>query len=494
MTHLQSSPQIPACPVCGCHVLTNEDIHKCPGCDTPHHSECWHYNEGCAIYACDGKPRQELLPEPPKRLGSIALDGRFEFYDERAPANSIERAILSATILVIVAAALIQYGFMAAFFTVALFWYGAKALATTTRINGRKKTIERVNKLGSLVLRRQSVPFSSVSLMNLDDCFSEEGNEHHRLLRASLALNDGANLRLALDFAERGLKDEDVERWAKALQDGTPLMITHVIVPRRRILTKRIRAFQAAIHQSSNSPYYDLGWPWRMRWFAYLPSCTFAAIVNSMGYIGIDVFFAPVLIFFMTLLFLFLRPHDLFGIFYGTPRNAVNPYPEGYLEFDEKGTLKKLAGFLTFVEEKELPSLLSEKELERMKIFANGLVYSTPLVWSLLYGFARGGLIDIVLGKSLILYLGLFHVALVAALGAAMQRAVWDEQWVRDWLHESSKALSYDPGEHGHRYKIRDRNAKEKEPIVIDKRGALPMPDEFKGEWQDPDETKKELE
>ena len=265
MTHLQSSPQSPACPVCGCHVLTNEDIHKCPGCDTPHHSECWHYNEGCAIYACDGKPRQELLPEPPKRLGSIALDGRFEFYDERSPSSAIERSVISAIIYVIIMAATISSGYIAAFITLASMWYLSTSFKTKTRIDGRRKVITRALCIGPLILKEDSIPFSSVSLFNLDDCFSEEGTEHKRLLRGSLALTDGSSLRIALDMEEKSIKDADIERWAKALQDGTSLMITHVIVPRRRILTKRIRAFQHAIETSNNSQYYDIGLLWKLR-------------------------------------------------------------------------------------------------------------------------------------------------------------------------------------------------------------------------------------
>ena len=495
MTHLQSSPKTPACPVCGCSVHTGEEIHNCPGCDTPHHSECWEYNEGCAIYACDGKPRKELAPiEPEKRLGSIALDSRFEFYDERSPASAIERSFISATIYVIIMAAVLSSGYFAAFITLTAMWYLYTSFKTKTRIDGRRRVITRSLALGPLMLKEDTIPFSSVSLLNLDDCFSEEGTEHKRLLRGSLALTDGSSLRIALDIEEKSIKDDDIERWAKALQEGTALMITHVIVPRRRILTKRIRAFQHAIETSKNSQYYDIGLVWKLRWLVFLPSCIFADILTSVRHGGLDGLIITIFVFFLTVLFLFFRPQALFNLFYGAPREAINPYPEGYLEFDEKGTLKKLAGFLTFVEEKELPSLRSEEELERLKLFANGLIYGTPIIWLLVYGLSQSELLGITVYNSIYSYIGLFHLALIAALGAAMQRAVWDEQWVRDWLHESSKALSYDPGEHGHRYRIRDRNAVEKEPIVIDKRGALPIPDEFTGQWQDPDESQEKVE
>lgn len=45
----------------------------CPTCETPHHFDCWEYNDGCAVYACQikAKPREpvEARPELPGKLG-----------------------------------------------------------------------------------------------------------------------------------------------------------------------------------------------------------------------------------------------------------------------------------------------------------------------------------------------------------------------------------------------------------------------------------------
>lgn len=41
------------CPVCG-EELADRPLTRCPHCETPHHSECWDFCEGCAIYACEG--------------------------------------------------------------------------------------------------------------------------------------------------------------------------------------------------------------------------------------------------------------------------------------------------------------------------------------------------------------------------------------------------------------------------------------------------------
>lgn len=50
----QGGPDRPAdvrCPVCGEPVLLRPAV-KCRCCETPHHSECWAYNQGCATFAC----------------------------------------------------------------------------------------------------------------------------------------------------------------------------------------------------------------------------------------------------------------------------------------------------------------------------------------------------------------------------------------------------------------------------------------------------------
>lgn len=39
-----------SCGVCGTGM--REGCVACPRCETPHHSDCWSYNGGCAVYAC----------------------------------------------------------------------------------------------------------------------------------------------------------------------------------------------------------------------------------------------------------------------------------------------------------------------------------------------------------------------------------------------------------------------------------------------------------
>ena len=44
-----------ACPVCGQVVVQGV---TCPACRTPHHEDCWTYWGGCAVFACEGRPRK----------------------------------------------------------------------------------------------------------------------------------------------------------------------------------------------------------------------------------------------------------------------------------------------------------------------------------------------------------------------------------------------------------------------------------------------------
>lgn len=46
-----------ACPICG-DLLATDLVVRCSLCDSPHHHECWEYNEGCSTYACEGRPER----------------------------------------------------------------------------------------------------------------------------------------------------------------------------------------------------------------------------------------------------------------------------------------------------------------------------------------------------------------------------------------------------------------------------------------------------
>lgn len=50
MTMGPSEAGVARCPVCGDDA--EGPVTACPRCETPHHSECWSFNEGCALFGC----------------------------------------------------------------------------------------------------------------------------------------------------------------------------------------------------------------------------------------------------------------------------------------------------------------------------------------------------------------------------------------------------------------------------------------------------------
>ena len=61
------------CPVCG-GPMSPDDVHACGRCDTRHHSDCWKWNSGCAIYGCGDRPHRPDGPRQPSGLE------RFTYY------------------------------------------------------------------------------------------------------------------------------------------------------------------------------------------------------------------------------------------------------------------------------------------------------------------------------------------------------------------------------------------------------------------------------
>ncbi len=52
------------CPVCG--QAAEGETTSCRQCSTPHHEDCWIYNDGCAVYGCgDGESRSAPAPLTP---------------------------------------------------------------------------------------------------------------------------------------------------------------------------------------------------------------------------------------------------------------------------------------------------------------------------------------------------------------------------------------------------------------------------------------------
>jgi C4-type Zn-finger protein len=65
------------CPICGQGIFRRKM--KCPVCKTPHHEECWDYNEKCGMYACNGVKTVEA-PKNIKRKVKTEVQSN-SFYD-----------------------------------------------------------------------------------------------------------------------------------------------------------------------------------------------------------------------------------------------------------------------------------------------------------------------------------------------------------------------------------------------------------------------------
>lgn len=68
----QGSDRELACPVCGEGVGAAPT--RCPICETPHHFDCWEYNEGCGVYGCNAQPKAR--PEG-KDVGTVDLPAKL---------------------------------------------------------------------------------------------------------------------------------------------------------------------------------------------------------------------------------------------------------------------------------------------------------------------------------------------------------------------------------------------------------------------------------
>ena len=75
------------CPVCGDGL--EGKLTPCPRCETPHHEECYKYNDGCGIYACN-------IVTSLVEHASFSLENElkgFKAYEPTTSATSMNRAL-----------------------------------------------------------------------------------------------------------------------------------------------------------------------------------------------------------------------------------------------------------------------------------------------------------------------------------------------------------------------------------------------------------------
>ena len=69
----------PTCEVCGKPFDADTAIVRCDTCKTLHHLDCWQYNRGCAVYACNGRMYDRLPNEEQLAVVDPALRGQAPF-------------------------------------------------------------------------------------------------------------------------------------------------------------------------------------------------------------------------------------------------------------------------------------------------------------------------------------------------------------------------------------------------------------------------------
>lgn len=60
LIEMVSSSASGKCPVCSTPIGSTRSL--CNSCQTPHHPECWTYNEGCAVFACGCTGKKDIYP------------------------------------------------------------------------------------------------------------------------------------------------------------------------------------------------------------------------------------------------------------------------------------------------------------------------------------------------------------------------------------------------------------------------------------------------
>jgi hypothetical protein len=94
------------CPYCHFPIKLAQQVTVCEACDQPHHTECWHENQGCTTYGCRSQGTAAPLPVAVLPSGPTAA--------VRAVPSSDRRWVFARWALVAVSAAAVCAGGVAA--------------------------------------------------------------------------------------------------------------------------------------------------------------------------------------------------------------------------------------------------------------------------------------------------------------------------------------------------------------------------------------------
>lgn len=261
-------PAVVTCPVCG-DPLFDRSVVVCTRCDTPHHDECWRYNEGCATFGCSSRISRAPRPSDAFMTGDDGADLSVE-YRPMEPAKVLDWTVLSAGILAVflgalappdMAAAGVEAIFGGLFGSIA--WVVlrvAQSFLTRQRswVQLPEKELHLSRKFMGLLeyghRRIAAKDLLELELLESEMILPPQGDKIKTLAIQALC-TDGSSVPLLSEMAPSSVEDKEAlaQRWAAAL--GTTIrLIEGRSSPSPQLVKELVAAHVASIAETSKSP------------------------------------------------------------------------------------------------------------------------------------------------------------------------------------------------------------------------------------------------
>jgi len=507
------------CPVCACPIEENDgecggNVKICPACDTPHHNDCWEYNEGCAIYGCSST----LLPEkitddscsdsPENNFALVAdVEGKnlresknkqhiplerfvFEEISEKSLLFILisNYRVLIPSLLFINFVVFLQAKSVAPFLLCVIVTAIVSFMLAFANSFFRSKVmfkpgfnlLQKETYVGPFKVNSVNISLSDFNSVQIGTALVEHGNEHREMLRLVCEKQTGQKEVLYLDVNNQQLTSEDISSWALMLHKRTDLEVLKSPLAKAGLLQKRITAFELHLDKATNC-LGDLQPYWGKRYLLILP---YIILFPSLATIVVPTLFSAFTLLFctllLTLLYSFFRPEDLYnfikGVFTGR-KSYLSPEPEPLMFYSEESSIAKLSSFMTRVEESHFISLIDEKERYVLSVIIKTVVVVPLILLFITFLTSMAGIgtflhsvFLIVLSLSMMVFPT--SIVLFAMLGGAINRGQWNEEWARGWLKDSKTAINrleeYKASEREKEQKKKQLN--EDNDLVIEKR------------------------
>lgn len=472
---MSNSEHATTCPVCATAIEPTDQIKLCPACETPHHCDCWEYNEGCAIYGCTSvATTNAVVPAgaaPALSQGFTDIESLPKlkvspdvFIFELGQENSLLFNILSNIRILVPALFLINLlAFLTAGSAKFLFAYcflytsiASLILAFShsfysTKIRFRPTSNQMVKEayFGSFHIGTQVINLKEIDTINIGTAIRQSGIEHQKVLRLSIDYKSEKREIAYLNLDECKVPIDQIDNWALILRSKTTPSILKAAIPKSGLLQRRIAAFELFIEKAQNSlePSENL---WNKKHlFAIANVILLTGAAQMAGFAAFTGAHVMALTLILCFFYLFFRPEEFYSnirsVFYGK-KSYITPEPDPLMFFNEEESVNKLSNFMTRVEESKFASLMTSEEKTSFHYLTKGLLI-VPTVSSI-FLFLSGPLARTIYSQGLYLLamdLGMIifppAMVLFAMVWGAHKRASWNEEWAIDWLKDSRKAL-----------------------------------------------------